>query len=134
MSDRRFKNTIVKHASIASLLGALSGSLAMLIYAFPVYGLVSFIFSLIMLLTAFIVAFSLAIPLMKLRKYIVEPYYFLVFILLGFLGGVISVNLVFQKLIFDSWLLVTYGTLGVVCSVTAWIYLKVTINDWHIKT
>ncbi len=122
---------MVKHSLKASILASLVGSAVLVIYALPTYGVVYFSFELVMIPVAFVAALILSLPLMKLRKYINEPYYFIVYLLFGFIGGIIAVNVTFQKAIIQPWLIFTYGSLGAICALTAWFYLYKNIGKWH---
>ncbi len=122
---------MIKHSLKASILASLAGSAALVIYTLPIYGVVSFAFSLVMISIAFVAALILSLPLMKLRKYIKEPYYFIIYLLFGFIGGIIAVNVTFQKAIIQPWLIFTYGSLGAICAIVAWFYLYKNIEKWY---
>ncbi|MGD2117140.1 MAG: hypothetical protein PVG66_02170 [Chromatiales bacterium] len=122
---------MIKYAFIASFLGSIAGSLVMIILSTVSYGSIGVIFGLVMLPVAFISSFILSIPLMKLRKYIDEPYFLALYIVIGCIGGVLAVNITFQKSIYEYWFILIYGSLGVVCAVIAWLYLIKNLEKWH---
>ena len=114
---------MIEQALKASMFSAAIGFAAIVAVSLPSYSIASLAFGMVMLPVAFIFAFALSVPLIQARGRIKEPYYFLVFLLIGIVGGVAAVNLVFQKAIFALWLMLTYGSLGAVCSISAWFYL-----------
>ena len=113
----------MKLAIKASIFSAGIGTLLLVIIALPTYGIVSLGFGLVMLPVAFVASLILSVPLIKLRQKIKEPYYFIIFLLVGFIGGILVVNLTFQKAIIDPWLIFTYGPVGAACSISAWFYI-----------
>ena len=79
--------------------------------------------TIMMMPVVFITAFLFSIPLIKVRNNFKEPYYFFTFLFFGFFGGVVAVNLTFQKTIIEPWFIFTFATLGSVCSISAFFYL-----------
>ena len=114
----------------ASLLAAITGSIVITVLSLA-GGSLAWVFGLIFAPIAFVFCLVLAIPMIKLSAYLKEPYYFISFLIVGFVVGVL-IEVIFFSISsggFDTRYLVKhlvfgYGGLGVICSLTAWWYLK----------
>ncbi len=84
---------------------------------------------------ALVGALVLSWPLMKLRQYVGEPYYLFIFVVTGFVGGIVAINLfagrnLTEEVAWETWLILQYGTLGAVCAFSSWLYLKKHERVW----
>ncbi|WP_460104666.1 hypothetical protein [Sessilibacter sp. MAH4] len=120
-----------KHVVASSIQSAFLGALLLIIVCFPSYGGAATIFGLIAFSVAFVICVLLAYPLIRLwqiyswSNWVSLVVYILAGFILGFftpvvLFGISGTDFSFQSITF----LGIYGGLGLVCSVSAWSYVR----------
>jgi len=114
----------MKLAFKASLFSALVGTFLLVSILFFPLGFLALELSVIVFPVVFFSALLLTIPLIQLHGKIKEPFYLLVFLMVGILSGMVIINLVFQKATVFPANFFAYGAMGAVCSFSAWFYLR----------
>ena len=126
---------IIIFGTIAALLGAVVAGLFWVLWGGLVHG--EFLFTIltlpIFLFASVFPAVILALPMMKLRRYVAEPYYFLLFVIAGFIAGVL-VMVIFQggnpikAFSYAGWKL--FGAFGAIYATASWRFLRSTEGEW----
>jgi len=114
----------MKLAIKASLFSAMVGTVLLVGILLPFLGAVALVVMVIVFPVILISAFVASVPLLKLREHIKEPYYCLLYLLVGVVGGIIGVTVVFQQSLVVPANLYYYGAFGAVCSLSAWFYVR----------
>ncbi|PST67848.1 hypothetical protein AYI74_15705 [Shewanella algae] len=120
-----------RHIIASSIQSAFVGALLLIIVSLPLYGGAATIFGLIAFPIAFVICLLLAYPLIRLWLFYSWSNWvsFVVYILAGFVLGFFTPVVIFgisgTEFSFKSiTFLSIYGGLGLVCSVSAWSYVR----------
>ena len=126
---------LLRYGGLATLGGAIIVGAFWVLMGWLWYGdpLSSIITAPLLLTFALLPAAVIALPIMHFRRYLGEPYYFLLFLIIGFFGGIFIMMLVLDRNLFDAsgylgWQLC--GTLGTIFAVTSWALLRRTEQLW----
>ena len=120
-----------KHVIASSIQSAFVGALLLVTVSLPSYGGAATIFGLIAFPIAFVICLLLAYPLIRLWKFYSWSNWvsFAVYIVAGFVFGFFTPVIIFgmsgTEFSFKSIAFLSiYGGLGLVCSVSAWNYVR----------
>ncbi|PCI66006.1 MAG: hypothetical protein COB26_12010 [Piscirickettsiaceae bacterium] len=114
---------MIKHIFLSSLQGALVTTIfQFIVFSFEYDFFYAGLFTLFIFPIAFILCALLGTPLILIKKNykIPEPYYFMLFVILGAIFGTLSPSIFFGEKI--SLLDIFYGLGGVVASTSVWFY------------
>ncbi len=120
-----------KHIIASSIQSAFVGALLLIIVSLPSYGGAATIFGLIAFPVAFVICLVLAYPLIRLWQFYSWSNWlsFVIYLIAGFVLGFFTPVAIFGSsgtdFSFESVAFLSiYGGLGLVCSISAWNYVR----------
>lgn len=123
------------HGALAALCAGFIGGALFGAVSYAKFGNLAFAYAAVASGTIFMVMGLVILPLMLLRSYIKEPYYFITLSVLGFFGSLFIVNLIIgnnplSAEAWQPWIVVSFGVTGTVCILIAWSYLHFSETKW----